>query len=375
MAIMGQLLYGTLLLRIGPRVLMTSGALVAGTIFMQLGKVHELWLFYLCYMLLLLGNGAYGGIVANTVVNNWFIIKRGKAIGLATAGMSFSGAVIPFIALLLIERTGMQSAFFWLGLAVIMIAPLAFLIMRGRPEECGLTPDGIEISVAPPKTSLSLISAPGDGAAFLNDSSLQTSAHIWTPGQVLRIRAFWHLGFSYGLTMVGVVGVLSQLKPRFTDIGFGDHNAMLMLTLTTLLGALGKYVWGMFCDRYHPQHVVAVLMLSGAVSLLFSFFEDSVPLLVFFVITFGFSMGGVLSTFPIMIASLFGRDSFASVGRILALFFLLQLLGYPIAGASFDFTGSYRTAYVIFIILDFIAAAMIYFMKSPQPALNSKKRQ
>ncbi len=86
-------------------------------------------------------------------------------------------------------------------------------------------------------------------------------------------------------------------------------------------------------------------------------------------------MGGVLSTFPIMIASLFGRDSFASVGRILALFFLLQLLGYPIAGASFDFTGSYRTAYVIFIILDFIAAAMIYFMKSPQPALNSKKRQ
>lgn len=54
----------------------------------------HLWQFYLVYALLFTGNGALGGIVAGAAVNNWFIRKRGKTMGIATAGMSLSWALL-----------------------------------------------------------------------------------------------------------------------------------------------------------------------------------------------------------------------------------------------------------------------------------------
>ncbi len=367
--IFGQLIYGTLLVHVSTRVLMPCGALLAGLAFIQLGRVEELWLFYFYYLLLLLGNGAYGGIVANTAVNNWFVLKRGKAIGLATAGISLSGAILPFVALLLIENNGISEAFFWIGLGIIMVAPLAGAIMRDRPEQCGLHPDGAAAeSVSHEKVPLPFAPSSVNGAILTDVFATKPfEESIWTPATVWKLPTFWKVGLAYAMVMVGVVGVLSQLKPRFTDIGFDDHAAMAMLTISALLGALGKYFWGMLCDRYDPRRVAAVLMVLGSVSLVFSFFEQSVPLLVIFVVVFGFSMGGVLSTFPIIIASLFGRNSFASVARVLALFFVLQMLGYPIASGSFDLTGSYNAAYTLFIVLDGFAAAVILSVKQPRP--------
>ena len=360
--IFGQLLYGTLVLRIGARTLMSCGAVLSGFSFIFLGQVEDLPHFYLFYILLLLGNGAYGGIVANTAVNNWFVRKRGTAIGLATAGISFSGVILPFAALILIERTGMASAFFWLGIAIIAVAPLAWFIMRDNPEQCGLQPDGTPSPAdkkRKPRQGGSKIKAPVETSSY--------SEPLWIPATIWKLSAFWKMGIAYAIVMLGVVGVLSQLKPRFTDIGFDDHAATTMLSIAALLGAFGKYFWGMLCDRYDSRRVVAVLMTFGGISLVFSLFEQSVPLLIVFVTVYGFSMGGIMSTFPIVIASFFGRNSFASVARFLALFFLLQMLGYPIAGASFDLTGSYNTAYLFFIVLNFIAAALILSIKFPTP--------
>lgn len=365
--ILGQLLYGTLVLRIGPRLLMTGGSLLAGTVFTQLGKIDELWLFYLLYMLLLLGNGAYGGIVANTAVNNWFVLKRGRAIGFATAGISLSGAVIPFIALLVIEHADVRSAFSWIGVAVTMVAPMALLVMRNRPEDCGLQPDGIADSRALSGTHWAMVSTSTNGGVFIHEKKRPSPVLHWTPATVWRLKTFWTIGIAYAMVMIGVVGVLSQLKPRFTDIGFTDYSAMAMLSLTAFFGSVGKFVWGILCDRYDPRRVVASLMSLGGISLIFSLFEDSVPLLLVFATVFGFAMGGVMSTFPILIATFFGRDSFASVARVLALFFVLQMLGYPIASASFDLTGSYNAAYLMFIALNFLGAVMIYSVEYPPP--------
>jgi len=86
-----------------------------------------------------------------------------------------------------------------------------------------------------------------------------------------------------------------------------------------------------------------------------------------FILLFGFAMGGVMSTFPILIADLYGRESFASVARFMALFFLLQAAGYLLMGQSYDRTGSYNTAYTVFLLLDIIAAGLILSVRRPEP--------
>jgi len=345
-----QYIYGTLILRTGTRVLMLFGSVVAGLSFCNIARVNTLWEFHLFYTLLFIGNGAYGGIVASSTVNNWFIEKRGKALGIATAGMSISGAVLPLLALVLIDAIGLSYAALCIGLAIMILGPVSWVIIRDWPEDLNLKPDG--------KNSFPLnkadIAFPANNAATAN----------WNLQKLIRTDVFWKLGLSFGFMMLGTVGVMSQLKPRFADTGYDHMTAMIMMAATALVGAGGKYFWGILCDRFAPKRVVMFMALANALGLCLVLVKDSITALILFIFAFGFSMGGIMSTYPIIVASFFGRESFSSVYRFISIFLILQMFGYIIAGQSYDRTGSYDMAYLFFISLDIIAVFLLNSIKS-----------
>jgi len=359
--IIGQLIYGTILVRTGVRVLMLLGSIAGGIAFILLMRAELLWQFYLYYILLYLGNGAYGGIVASTAVNNWFLIKRGKALGLATAGMSLSGAVLPMAAMVLILQTGVNGASLIIGAAILTIAPIAWFVVRDWPETYGLFPDGYQPGAEQENE------APENSGA--TTSGISSEEVFWTLPKLAGTGTFWKLGISYSMVMIGVVGVMSQLKPRFSDIGFSDMAAMGMMAATAFIGAVGKYTWGLMCDRFESRRVVSILAAVNGLGLGLMLFRNSLPAIILFIIIFGFTMGGAMSTYPIIIADLFGRRSFPSVIRFVSMFLILQLLGYILAGQSFDRTGSYDSAYILFIVLDLLAAILFLTLKRPPESL------
>jgi sugar phosphate permease len=350
---MAQFVYGSLFLRVGPRPLMVAGSLVSSLAFVFLGRVTDLGSFYALYTLLYLGNGAMSGIVANTVVTNWFVRRRGAALGLATAGMSVSGVVLPYLAMVILEGLSLEAAFLVIGLLVAGLAPLAWWVVRISPESCGLTPDG-DPRPGQPGWSEALRPAEEEGVE-------------WTTGQLLRAGAFWKLGAVYSLSMMGAVGVAYQLAPRFQDLGHAGGTAMLLTALVAALATAGKFLWGLFCDLAEPRKVVAALLLAKAVGLACGLWTATAGLWLFIPI-FGFAMGGVMATFPIMAAHLFGRASFWRVYRLLVLFLALQGLGYLIMGQSFSRTGSYDAAFVCFMVLD--VAACLLVLRLPRRGLD-----
>lgn len=348
-----QYIYGTILMKTGVRNLMLFGSILAGVSFIFIAQVTTLWQFYLFYSLLFIGNGAYGGIVASSAVNNWFVDKRGKAIGFATAGMSLSGAILPIVALILIQYTGIKNAALLIGLVMVAFGPLAWLVVRDWPEDMGMAPDGLPAIKETYTAGQIQIHVP-PSAYSLTD---------WNLSKLVRTGVFWKLGLAFGLMMMGTVGVMSQLKPRFADIGFSHLTAMLMMSATALIGAAGKYSWGIMCDRFDPKRVAIAMTIANAVGLGMGLIKNSMAALIIFIPVFGFSMGGIMSTFPIIVATLFGRKNFASVLRYISIFLVLQMFGYLIAGRSFDFTGSYDTAYQVFIGLDIVAALLLCSLK------------
>lgn len=378
--LIGMFVFGTLVMRVGARILMTVGAVISGVSFAVLGQAEEIWQFYLLFVLLFVGNGAMAGIVANTAVNNWFVLKRGKALGLATTGISASGAVLPFAAMILLEHTTLERAFALIGLLIVMVAPVAWILVRNKPEDYGLGPDGLsfkpDIQLIPKfSTSIDKASESLYSEYFSSPDKTGMSPETWTFSMVVRSATFWKLGLVYAMTMMAVVGVMFQLAPRFEDIGFDKRSAMYMMAVTALLGASGKFAWGILCDHFEPRRVVALLISANAVGLGLALVQDSMPALVFFIIVFGFAMGGVVSTMPVMVAHLFGRDAYASVARFLGLIVRLQLVGYFIMGASFEHTGSYDFAYMLFIILDIIAAATILTAKKAHTGTAEQHHQ
>jgi len=361
-----QFIYGTIVMYTGVRVLMVFGSLVGGMAFIFMARVEALWQFYFFYILLFIGNGAYGGIVSATAVNNWFVLKRGKAMGFAAAGISFSGAILPMIAMIAIIRSGVDGAALVIGLSVMLMAPLAWFVMREWPEEMGMLPDGgIAEPEFPCRTKVT-------GAEICNPIKKAGNAcDSWPFGMLMRTGAFWKLGLSYAMLMVGTVGVMSQLKPRFTDIGFSSLHAMILMSVTALIGSAGKYFWGAFCDRFEPKKVVVLMSLANAAGLSLALYQDSMIFLILFIVVFGFTMGGIMSTYSIMVAIFFGRDCFPSVLRYISIFLIMQLAGYLIAGQSHDQTGSYDLAYMIYIGLDLLAAVLLGTMKPPGAAVIS----
>lgn len=348
-----QYIFGTILMKTGIRPLMVAGSFTAGISFIFIARVQYLWQFYLFYSLLFIGNGAYGGIVASSVVNNWFVDKRGKAIGFATAGMSLSGALLPIAALLLIQHTGIENAALYIGLVMILFGPMAWIIVKDWPEDMGMAPDGLPVNTETYTAGQIQIHVPPSAEVGVE----------WPLSRLLRTDVFWKLGTAFGLMMIGTVGVMSQLKPRFTDTGFSPMTAMLMMAATALVGATGKYSWGIMCDRFKPKRIAITMALVNALGLGIALIKNSVAALIIFIPVFGFSMGGIMSTFPIIVATIFGRKNFSSVLRYISFFLILQMFGYLIAGQSYDITGSYDTAYKIFIGLDIIAAFLLFSLK------------
>jgi len=357
-----QYIYGTILMRTGVRILMLTGSLVAGVSFIFIARVQTLWEFYAFYALLFIGNGAYGGIVAGSVVNNWFVDKRGKAIGLATAGMSVSGAILPLTALWLIQHAGMATAALCIGAAILSFGPLAWLIVKDWPEDMGMAPDGLP--------AIPVVA--GHISVPLPLPQASPAPRLWNLRRLARSEAFWKLGISFALLMMGTVGVMSQLKPRFTDTGFSPMTAMLMMGATALAGAAGKYTWGVLSDRFKPGRIAIALTFANAIGLGLGLVKGSWLAMTVFILIFGFSMGGIMSIFPIMVAALYGRENFASVLRYASFFLLLQLFGYLIAGQSYDRTGSYDTAYAIFIGFDIIAGLLLFSLQKSKDYENIK---
>jgi MFS family permease len=361
-SLIASLVFGTLVVTWGPRVLMASGPIVSGLSFAMLGRVESLGGFYLFFTLLCLGNGAMNGLVAGTAVNNWFVRKRGTAMGIAGAGISLSGVVLPFVALLLLKRFGLERAYLLIGAVTLVMAPVAWLVIRDWPETYGLAPDGDPLGSAERDARHASV-----GTVRFVSPAPTGGSYPWNLGTLARTAAFWKVGIAYVLTLTGVAGTMSQLKPHFTTLGFDDWAAMLMMAATALMGTAGKFFWGALCDRIDPCRVVAALMACGAAGLAILWAGKSVPWLMLFIVVFGFAMGGVLSTLQIVNADLFGRRSFPTVGKYLALFIVLQGTGPLAMGTSMDLWGRYTPAFGLFIVLNGLAAMLMLSVTRPEP--------
>ena len=81
-------------------------------------------------------------LCANNVVAQWFERRRGFALSLVWLGFSASVALHPPFAQWLIETVGWREAWLWLGLSSwALLLPVLWLV-RNRPEDVGLRPDG-----------------------------------------------------------------------------------------------------------------------------------------------------------------------------------------------------------------------------------------
>ncbi len=365
--IMGPL-EGYLTDKIGTRRMVLIGLLITGAGFMFFGRVQNLWMFYMAYIIMALGQGMGSWVPMMTMLNHWFSRRRAVAIGWANVGSRFGALlIVPAIAWAVDpdqDRLGWSLTAICLGIFVVAIAFPISRVIRNRPQEYGLLPDG-----DPP-------ASPSSGAAAQGPASRAQSAAEGdlTASQALRTSAFWLISFGHGFTSMVILAIMSHLGLLIEDKGYTVQMTGWIIAVYTVVAMGFQLVGGYVGDRV-PKRIALFIFTSiqaGAVVVLTT--ATSLSTFFLFAVLFGIGFGGRNPLTVAVRGEYFGRTSF---GKILGLstvpMNLLLLISSPMAGYMRDRLGTYNEAFLILAGLNFFGGVLFLLARRPRfPAVPQR---
>ncbi len=316
---------GQWIARFGLRRVMPIGAAVMAAGFLAVTQASALWHFYLVYAIAVpIGVSALSAVGGNALVANWFDQRRSMALGIAQIGLSLAGVAGVYFISWTLARGGWETTYLAFAVIALVAAPLLFLVVRDRPADLGLQPDGAD--------------APADAAP--------PSAGDWTFGDAMRDPNLWYAGVAAGLCFFGSTGVLQNVHALATDAGHSPDQANSVLALFSIGAALGKLVFGALGVRFGERTSFAVAILAqGACMALLPFSKASLIGLSVMALGFGLALGGIMPALSGLLARLYGTARFApAMGYMSPIMIPFQLSGPFVFALVSDRTGSYDPA-------------------------------
>jgi len=282
----------------------------------------------------------------------WFVRRRGLALSLAFSGVGVGSIVLLPWLQALIARAGWRAACWALAFLVLgVLAPLN-LVLKRRPEDLGLQPDG---DVAPPGTA---------AATRTNVVDAAWAAVDWTLARAIRTSRFWWIAVGYFFGLFAWYAVQVHQTKYLVEVGFSATHAGWALGLVSLFGVPGQIVLGHLSDRIGREWVWTVGSLGFVLCLLALLalrHAPTAPLLYFMVASQGMLGYGLTSVIGAIPAEIFEGRHYGSVFGTLMLTAIGGGAAGPwVAGALYDVTGSYTPAFSIAIAGSVLSALAIW---------------
>ncbi len=333
----GGILMGKLSDRFGVMVPVLIGTLGLGAGFITAGYAANLWMFSLVQGIIigLLGTSAtFSPLVADTSM--WFTRKRGIALAICMSGNYLAGAVWPPVIQYFVQLVGWRQTYVGIGIfCVVTMLPLA-LFLRRRP------PVAVAGAVAP----VSRHSRVSERPLGLSPATLQTL-----------------------LCIAGVSCCVAMSMPQVHivaycgDLGFGAARGAEMLSLMLGMGVASRLLSGWISDHIGGLRTLLLgSVLQGVALLLFLPFDGLVPL---YVVSgmFGLFQGGIVPSYALIVREYFTpAQAGLRVGTVLMATLFGMALGSWMSGVIFDWTGSYKAAFVNGIAFNLLNLGIVLYL-------------
>jgi sugar phosphate permease len=222
-----------------------------------------------------------------------------------------------------------------------IILPLAFLLMRSRPQDVGLEPFG--------STGATRAAAAAD-------------TRVTPMREAVRTGDFWLLASTFfvcGFTSVGLIG--AHFIPHATEHGFSEAQAAGILSLIGAMNVVGTLASGWLCDRYPPRMLLATYYFVRALSLIVLPFITNLPFMSVFAVFFGLDYIATVPPTVMLTADRFGRRSVGSIyGWITFAHMVGGAIASYVAGYIHDVADEYTIAFYLAGVLGLLAAMMAF---------------
>jgi sugar phosphate permease len=317
----------------------------------SLGLIRNLPTFYAAFLIVFTGAGLAGFIPLMSVINNWFVRRRATATALALTGTNLGGLLVPALAWAIINL-GWQATAIGLGIAVWALSVPVMLVLRNRPEDVGLHPDGSQM----PEQELQKTEIP-----------VGATDQDFTARQALRTWAFWSISISHGIGATAFVTISLHILPALTDTGLSLQVASTVVAAYTGTAIASQLLGGYLGDRLPKTPLIALYMVIQGLGILVAANGPGLAGSYGFAVLFGIGFGGRVPLLVAIRGEYFGRRAFATILGISQLPMNVLMVAAPIgAGYLYDQQGSYFTPFLILTVACFAGAVLILSTRKPR---------
>jgi len=337
-------LVGMLADRWGARFTMIVGTVLVALAMVSIGQVQQLYQLYTAALVFGMGLAGFSILPVQMLAAKWFSRKRGLATGLVISGMGLGGTASPLVVTALLATYSWRVAFLWQATFLLLVSlPVTLWVLRERPSDMGLQPDGATWSDPPPVTGEQRTSALTEGFLFR---------------KAIRTAAFWFLSLSSFCAMFAAIAVIQHLVLYLRGHGLELSFASRILSVLLLASVAGRVGLGHLSDFLTRRCtlLLAYGLLTVGTSLLLLLQSDW-GLMVMAVLV-GLGYGGSIVLLTLTAAEVFGNRSMGRIlGTILVFFTAGGSLGPVAVGYLSDRFGDYRYAFGI-VLLAALAAVL-----------------
>ncbi len=342
----------------GARLLMTVIALLFGLACIYMGYIQNALMLGIGFVLIrMLGQGSLSMISTN-VINQWWVRHRGPILGLSGTAMALIGVGgSPNLINWLIPQLGWRMTYILLGVVLLLVmAPLAWIFTRNRPEDHGLLPDGVQTAATQTgqSTGLGTVAVP-------------VAEENWTRAEAIRTPIFWV--FLLGLASVSMLGtgLTFHIVSIFADNGMSPALAatsFVPVAITTAITNLGS---GFLVDRVRLRVLMAISLVLQVLSLWMVTYLSSIFLAMAFGVVMGATNGLQRTIGTVAWAKYYGRRHLGSISGITTTVMVgSSALGPMPMGIARDLLGSYGTTLKLLAIIPLVLAIASLFVDRPE---------
>ena len=358
---------GLLIDKLGPRRMLLIGMVTTGIGFVLFSQIQELWQLYAVFVIMSMGATVGSWLPMMTLMNQWFIRHRTRAIAVVMEGLALGGVIVPILLAWAIggvdpnisERYGWRTSALFIGILLLVLAfPLSCLV-RNRPQDMGLQPDGDP--VVPTETS--------QGDTGVTDLATEEEGYTWQ--EAIRTTTFWFMSFGHGASSIVATSIFVHLGLMLDDRGFSLQTISLVVAVNTGVSVVSTICGGYLGDRL-PLRLLAFGFSSlQSVGLLVLVFAQNVEMVFIFAVLLGAGFGARTPVVVAIRGAYFGRKAFAAITGISMMPVSLLLLIAPVfAGYMRDVTGNYDLPFLTIAAVSFFGSILFLLLGEPAKTLG-----
>jgi len=326
----------------GPRALMTAGSIAGTLLVLAWSRVDSLTGFYVIWIGIGLTQAATLYEPAFASLMHWFERDRGRALLLVTIAAGFASTIFLPLAGWLIDLTDWRTALVILAviLGTLTIPPHA-LVLRRRPEDLGLMPDGAAAPAHAPAKAVVTTDAPD-------------------VRNVVRQRSFWWMTTAYWLHTFASIAVAVHMIAYLTERGDGATFAAAMTGLIGAAQVAARIVAIALERRYSQIALTALFFGQQAVAIAVLLLWEHPAGVLIAAVFLGMGRGAVTLIRPGTLAQLYGTKNFGAISGVQTLILTGARASAPVAaGAGYALMDGYTEVFWVLAVISLVSAFAI----------------